>query len=62
MELRLTDYEVEALRETLRADLHKLLMEIANTDDRKMKEGLRRREGTIRSVLDKLGTEIRGAA
>ena len=62
MELRLTSPEAEALADTLRAELHKLLMEIANTDDRKMKEGLRGREGLIRSVLEKLGIDLRGAA
>lgn len=62
MELKLSDLEAEALRETLRAELSRLLMEIANTDDRKMKDGLRRREGLIRTILEKIPAEIRGAA
>ncbi len=62
MELVLTTREVEALKETLRAEVSRLLMEIANTDDRKMKDGLREREGLIRMVLEKLSAEIRGAA
>jgi hypothetical protein len=62
MELKLNDLEAEALRETLRAELSRLLMEIANTDDRKMKDGLRRREGLIRAILEKIPAEIRGAA
>ena len=62
MDLKLTIAETEALEETLKGELHKLLMEIANTDDRKMKEGLRDREGLVRSILGKLGTGMRGAA
>ncbi len=62
MELWLTTPESEALVESLEADLSRLLMEIANTDDRKMKEGLRKREAAIRSILDRIKVGLRGAA
>ncbi len=62
MELWLTTSECDALAETLEGELSRLLMEIANTDDRKMKEGLRKREGLVRSVLDRVKVGLRGAA
>lgn len=62
MELWLTTPESDALAESLEGELSRLLMEIANTDDRKMKEGLREREGTIRSILERVKIGLRGAA
>jgi hypothetical protein len=54
MELMLTDKEILLLREILEADLSKLLMEIANTDIRSMRKGLKEREGALRSIVGKL--------
>lgn len=54
MELVLTDKEVLLLREILEADLSKLLMEIANTDVRSMRKGLKEREEALRSIAEKL--------
>jgi HSP90 family molecular chaperone len=54
MELFLTDTETVALRETLEKAIHEMLMEIANTDNRKMREGLREREETLKKLLAKL--------
>ncbi len=54
MELALTDNEALLLKEILEADLSKLLMEIANTDVRSMRKGLKEREETLRSIVEKL--------
>jgi hypothetical protein len=54
MELTLTNTEVELLREILEADLSKLLMEIANTDIRSMRKGLKEREEVLRGIVGKL--------
>ena len=60
MELKLTDSEALLLKEILEADLSKLLMEIANTDVRSMRKGLKEREEALRSVVRKL-TVVRAA-
>ena len=62
MEVTLTGAEMLVLRETLEKAMHEMLMEIANTDNRKMREGLREREGTLRAILAKLPAEARTAA
>ena len=54
MELTLTNTEVQLLREILEADLSKLLMEIANTDIRSMRKGLKEREEVLRGIVGKL--------
>ena len=54
MELALTDKETLLLKEILEADLSKLLMEIANTDVRSMRRGLKEREEALRSIVGKL--------
>ena len=54
VELTLTDKEILLLKETLEADLSKLLMEIANTDVRSMRNGLKEREDALRSIVEKL--------
>jgi len=54
MELTLTNNEAELLKEILEADLSKLLMEIANTDIRSMRKGLKEREETLRAIVGKL--------
>lgn len=58
MELRLTEPEVRVLRETMEADLKDLLMEIARTDNRTMREGLKKREGVLRDILNRLGGAV----
>jgi hypothetical protein len=54
MELALTEKEALLLKEILDADLSKLLMEIANTDIRSMRKGLKEREETLRAIAAKL--------
>lgn len=54
MELTLTNYEAQLLKEILEADLSKLLMEIANTDIRSMRKGLKEREETLRAIVGKI--------
>ena len=54
MELTLTTNEVVMLKELLEADLSKLLMEIANTDIRSMRKGLKEREEMLRAIVEKL--------
>ena len=54
MELRLTEPEVKLLREILNADLSGLLMEIARTDNRAMREGLKKRQGLLKEIMDRL--------
>lgn len=54
MELTLTSNEAVLLKELLEADLSKLLMEIANTDIRSMRKGLKEREEMLRAIVDKL--------
>jgi hypothetical protein len=54
MELTLTTNEVVMLKELLEADLSRLLMEIANTDIRSMREGLKEREEMLLAIVKKL--------
>jgi len=54
MELTLTGTEKFVLRETLEKAINEMLMEIANTDNRKMREGLKEREEILKSLLAKL--------
>jgi len=62
MGITLTGSEKVVLRETLEKATHEMLMEIANTDNRKMREGLREREEILRTILAKLPAEVRTAA
>jgi hypothetical protein len=54
MELTLTTNEVALLKELLEADLSKLLMEIANTDIRSMRKGLKEREEMLQAIVNKI--------
>ena len=54
MELTLTNNEAQLLKEILEADLSKLLMEIANTDIRSMRKGLKEREEALRAIVGKI--------
>lgn len=62
MELRLTDSELELLRETLESDLSDLLREIARTDKRDMREGLKGKEELLRGILMRIGGDLGRAA
>ncbi len=62
MEITLTGAEKLVLRETVEKATHEMLMEIANTDNRKMRGGLREREEILRTILAKLPAEARTAA
>jgi len=62
MEITLTGTEKVALRETVEKALHEMLMEIANTDNRKMREGLKEREEILTKILAKLPAGARTAA
>ena len=57
MEIILTGAEKLVLRETVEKALHEMLMEIANTDNRKMRAGLKEREGILRAILARLPAE-----
>jgi len=50
----LTGAEKLVLRETVEKALHEMLMEIANTDNRKMRAGLKEREEILRTILARL--------
>lgn len=54
MELTLTGPERFVLRETLEKAINEMLMEIANTDNRKMREGLKEREEILKEILAKI--------
>ncbi|GAB4231873.1 MAG: hypothetical protein OHK0028_07090 [Deltaproteobacteria bacterium] len=62
MEITLTGAEKFVLRETVEKAINEMLMEIANTDNRKMREGLREREEILKGILAKLPAETRTAA
>lgn len=62
MELALTGPEKLVLRETLEKAINDLLMEIARTDHRKMREGLREREEMLKGILERLPVEAKTVA
>ena len=62
MEITLTAAENLVLRETVEKAIHEMLMEIANTDNRKMREGLREREEILKRIVEKLSVEVRAVA
>ncbi|MBI5015459.1 MAG: hypothetical protein HZB55_08195 [Deltaproteobacteria bacterium] len=55
MNLSLSDAEVKLLQQLLHGDLSRLLLEIAHTDSRSMREGLQAREGVLHGIIEKLG-------
>ncbi len=57
MELTLAGGDVSILRDTIEKAVNDLLMEIARTDNRKMREMLRRREEVLRRILGRLEVE-----
>lgn len=58
MELRLTEPEAELLHAMLESDLADLLMEIARTDHRSMREGLKERETLLKGIIDRLAVAV----
>jgi hypothetical protein len=58
MNIALSDSEVKLLLELLQGDMSRLLLEIAHTDHRSMKLGLKEREEVLRHVIQKL--EVKG--
>ena len=62
MEITLTGAEMLVLRGTLVKAMNEMLMEIANTDNRKMRDGLKEREEILKTILAKLSAEVRTAA
>jgi hypothetical protein len=54
MNISLSDDEVGLLQQLLQGDLCRLLMEIAHTDHRSMREGLKAREEVLKGVIQKL--------
>jgi predicted house-cleaning noncanonical NTP pyrophosphatase (MazG superfamily) len=62
MEITLTSPEKVVLRETLEKAIKDMLMEIANTDNRKMRLGLKEREEILITILAKLPVEVNIAA
>ena len=62
MEITLTGAEILVLRGTLEKAMHEMLMEIANTDNRKMRDGLKLHEEILNTILAKLPAEARTAA
>ena len=62
MELTLTSPERFVLRETLEKAINEMLMEIANTDNRKMREGLKEREEILKTILSKIPAVVSTAA
>jgi len=62
MEITLTGAEKLVLRETVEKALHEMLMEIANTDNRKMRDGLKAREELLMGIIEKLPAEVCAAA
>ena len=62
MEVTLTGPERFVLREALEKAINEMLMEIANTDNRKMREGLKEREEILKGILEKIPAQASTAA
>ncbi len=56
--LELTREEAQLLQSALRTYEDTLVLEIANTDSRAFKEGLKRREAIVRGVLARIRSEV----
>jgi len=61
MELTLTRAEHMILRETMEKAINDLLMEIAHTDNRKLRERLKEREEVMKGVLARIPAGERAA-
>jgi hypothetical protein len=53
----LSDPEVKLLQELLQGDLCRLILEIAHTDHRSMRDGLKAREEMLKGIAQKLETQ-----
>ncbi len=62
MELTLTAREAEVLRETVKGRISGMVMEIAHTDNREMREGLKSQEGVLEAILGKISVVERKIA
>jgi hypothetical protein len=62
MEITLVSAEKLVLREIVEKAINVILMEIAHTDNRKMREGLKEREEILMRILEKLPAEVSVAA
>ena len=62
MVITLTDAEKLVLREAVEKAIKEMLMEIANTDNRKMRDGLKAREELLNGIIEKLPAEVCAAA
>lgn len=62
MVITLTAAEKLVLRGTLERAINEMLMEIANTDNRMMREGLKEREEILVGILRRLPADVRTAA
>lgn len=62
MEITLTAAEKLVLRGTIEKAINEMLMEIANTDNRMMREGLKEREEVLAGILRRLSADVRTAA
>lgn len=54
MDVELTEEESSALRNALRSYLSDLQMEIADTDDRRFKDGLKHERTVLEATMEKL--------
>lgn len=54
MNIPLSDSEVKLLQELLQGDMSRLLLEIAHTDHRSMKDGLKSHVELLKGVIQKL--------
>jgi hypothetical protein len=52
--ISLSEPEVKLLQELLQGDLCRLILEIAHTDHRSMREGLKAREEMLKGIAQKL--------
>lgn len=62
MELLLTNLEIQALKETLEAEVSNLRMDIATAKDRTMREDLIMRKELLLSILEQIPTAVQNVA
>jgi hypothetical protein len=62
MDLAMTAAETRVLRETLEQAADELLLEIARTDHRKMRDSLKERETVLKRILAMIPEEAQSAA
>jgi len=62
MEITLTSREAELLKETVKRGISGMMLEIARTDNREMRDGLKGQEEILESILRKLSAAERKVA